>query len=47
MLITAFPGLMVVGHYVKGKWFTWLAWTTGVLLVVLSLLTFYGLTLRP
>jgi Gpi18-like mannosyltransferase len=47
MLITAFPALMVVAHYVRGKWFTWLAWGNGILLVVLSLLTFYGVTLRP
>jgi hypothetical protein len=47
MLITAFPALMVTAHYVRGKWFTWLAWINGILLVVLSLLTFYGLTLRP
>jgi hypothetical protein len=47
MLLTAFPALMVTAHYVRGKWFTWLAWINGVLLVVLSLLTFYGLTLRP
>ena len=47
MLITAFPALMLVAHYAKGKWFTWLAWANGVLLVGLSLLTFYGVTLRP
>jgi hypothetical protein len=47
MLITAFPAVMVVAHYVRGKWFTWLAWGNGILLVVLSLLTFYGVTLRP
>jgi hypothetical protein len=47
MLITAFPALMVTAHYTRGKWFTWLAWANGVALVVLSLLTFYGLTLRP
>jgi Mn2+/Fe2+ NRAMP family transporter len=47
MLITAFPALMVTAHFVRGRWFTWLAWINGVLLVVLSLLTFYGLTLRP
>ena len=30
MLITAFPALMVVAYYVKGKWFTWLAWANGI-----------------
>ena len=30
MLITAFPALMVVGHYVTGKWFTLLAWANGI-----------------
>jgi hypothetical protein len=47
MLITAFPAVMVVAHYARGKWFTWLAWGNGILLVVLSVLTFYGVTLRP
>jgi Mannosyltransferase (PIG-V) len=47
MLITAFPALMVVAYFVKGKWFTWLAWANGIALVGLSLLTFYGVTLRP
>jgi len=47
LLITAFPALMVVAYFVKGKWFTWLAWANGVALVGLSLLTFYGVTLRP
>ena len=39
--------MRVTAHFVRGRWFTWLAWINGVLLVVLSLLTFYGLTLRP
>ena len=47
MLITAFPAIMVVGHYARGRWFTALAWANGVLLIVLSVLTFYGMTLRP
>jgi Gpi18-like mannosyltransferase len=47
MLITAFPALMAVGHYVKGRWFRVLAWTNGILFVVLSTLTFVGYTLRP
>lgn len=47
MLITAFPALMTVARYASGRWFRVIAWTNGVLLVALSLLTFYGLTLRP
>jgi Mannosyltransferase (PIG-V) len=47
MLITAFPALIVVAYYARGKWFRILAWGNGVLLVGLSLLTFFGLTLRP
>ncbi len=47
MLITAFPALMVVARYVRGKWWPILLWTNCVLLVVLSVLTFYGVTLRP
>jgi Mannosyltransferase (PIG-V) len=47
MLITAFPALLTVARYARGRWFTVIAWLNGGLLVVLSLLTFYGLTLRP
>jgi hypothetical protein len=47
MLITAFPGLMAVGHYVAGRRFRLLVWANGILLVVLSLLTFVGFSLRP
>ncbi len=47
MLTTAFPAIMVAGHYVRGRWFRRLLWTTVVLLVVLSTVTFYGVTLRP
>ena len=47
MVITAFPALMVVARYVRGKWWPILIWTNCVLLVVLSVLTFYGVTLRP
>ncbi len=47
MLITAFPALVVVASYARGRWFRVLVWTSGVLYVGLSLLTFYGLTLRP
>jgi hypothetical protein len=47
MLIIAFPALMVLAHYVRGRGFTVLMWTNGVLLVVMSWLTFVGVTLRP
>jgi mannosyltransferase PIG-V len=47
MLITAFPAVMVVGHYVRGRTFTALAWATGALLAGTSALTFIGTTLRP
>jgi len=47
LLITAFPAIMVVARYVHGKWWTLLIWTNVLLLVGLSLLTFYGTTLRP
>ncbi len=47
MLITAFPAILVVGRYVRGKWFAALCWANGILLVLLSVLTFVGTTLRP
>jgi hypothetical protein len=47
MLITAFPALIVAGHYIKGKWFRGLVWANVLLLILLSSLTFYGTTLRP
>ena len=47
MLIVAFPALMLLAHYVRGRGFTVLMWTNGVLLVVMSWLTFVGVTLRP
>ena len=47
LLITAFPALMAVGHYVTGRWFRLLVWVNGILLVVLSMLTFVGFSLRP
>jgi Mn2+/Fe2+ NRAMP family transporter len=47
MLITAFPALVVVAYYARGKWFRILVWVNGGLFVGLSLLTFFGLTLRP
>jgi Mannosyltransferase (PIG-V) len=49
LLFTAFPALMAVARYTKGKWFTLIAWTFGLLFVGLSLLTFSGTPgpLRP
>jgi hypothetical protein len=47
MLITAFPALIVIARYARGRWFRVIAWINGGLFVGLSLLTFYGLTLRP
>jgi hypothetical protein len=47
MLLTAFPALMVVARYASGRWFRLIVWGNGVLLAVLSMLTFYGFTLRP
>ena len=47
MLITAFPALMAVARYVRGRWFRILVWGNGILLAGLSMLTFYGFTLRP
>ena len=47
MLITAFPALMAVGRYAEGRAFRALMWGNGVLLAGLSMLTFYGFTLRP
>ncbi len=47
MLITAFPALMALAYYAHGRWWRLLLWSNGILLVVLSLLTFHGTTLRP
>jgi hypothetical protein len=47
MLITAFPALMVVARYAQGRWFRVIVWGNGLLLAGLSMLTFYGFTLRP
>jgi hypothetical protein len=49
LLFTAFPALMAVARYTKGRWFTLIAWTCGLLFVGLSLLTFSGTPgpLRP
>jgi len=47
LIITAFPAVIVLARYVRGRAFTVLLWTNGVLLVGLSALTFVGTTLRP
>jgi hypothetical protein len=47
MLITAFPVVLVFGYRLKGRRYVALAAANGVLLVVLSALTFVGVTLRP
>ena len=47
LLITAFPAIMVVARYVRGRAFTGLLVVNGVALVGLSALTFVGTTLRP
>ena len=47
LIITAFPAVMVLARYVRGRAFTLLLWVNGVMLVGLSALTFVGTTLRP
>ncbi len=47
LLITAFPAVLVVGHCVKARAFSWLLWGTGALLIAMSAATFVGPTLRP
>jgi hypothetical protein len=47
LLITAFPAVIVLARYLKGKAFVWLLSVSGVLLVVMSALTFVSTTLRP
>jgi hypothetical protein len=47
MVITAFPALMAVARYASGRWFRVLVWLNAALLVFLSMLTFFGTTLRP
>jgi hypothetical protein len=49
LIFTAFPAVMVVGRYAKGRWFSLIAWTCAVLFIGLSLLTFSGTPgpLRP
>jgi hypothetical protein len=47
LLITAFPAVIVVARYVRGRPFTALLWVNGIMLAGLSALTFVGTTLRP
>ena len=47
MLITAFPALMALAYYVRGKGWALLLWTNVGLLILLSVLTFHSTTLRP
>jgi Mannosyltransferase (PIG-V) len=47
LLISAFPAVIVVARYVRGRPFTVLLWVNGIALAGLSALTFVGTTLRP
>ena len=47
MLITAFPAVIVLAYYLKGRGFMLLAGVNAALLAGLSYLTFVGITLRP
>ena len=47
LLITAFPAVIVVARYVRGRPFTALLCVNGLALAGLSALTFVGTTLRP
>jgi Mannosyltransferase (PIG-V) len=47
LLITAFPAVMVLARYVRGRAFVVLLCVNGVALAGLSALTFVGTTLRP
>jgi hypothetical protein len=47
LLITAFPAIIVVARYVRGRAFVALLCVNGVALAGLSALTFVGTTLRP
>jgi hypothetical protein len=47
MIITAFPALIVIGRYTRGRWLGLIVWVNVVLLVGLSMMTFVGHTLRP
>lgn len=47
MLMTAFPAVVVFAHRTGGRAYGWLLGTCGVLLVVMSALTFTGHSLTP
>ena len=47
LLITAFPALMALAYYLRGKGWALLLWTNVGLLILLSVLTFHSTTLRP
>jgi hypothetical protein len=47
LLITAFPAVIVLARYVRGRAFVALLWVNAVALAGLSALTFVGTTLRP
>lgn len=47
MLVTAFPAVVVFAHRTRGRAYGWLLGTCGVLLVVMSALTFTGHSLTP
>lgn len=47
LIITAFPAVIVLARYVRGRAFTVLLCVNGLMLVGLSALTFVGTTLRP
>ncbi|HEX8976610.1 MAG TPA: mannosyltransferase family protein [Solirubrobacteraceae bacterium] len=47
LLITAFPAVMVAARHLRGRAWTAALWGNGILLIVLSVCTFWGTTLRP
>ena len=47
LLITAFPAVLVLAYYLRGRRFSWLLAVNGILLVVMSAVTFVNVTLRP
>jgi hypothetical protein len=47
LLLTAFPAVMVIARYTRGKWFAIVISSFLVLLVALAIPTFVGTTLRP
>lgn len=47
LLTVAFPAVIVVARYVRGRPFSVLLWVNGIALAGLSALTFVGTTLRP